>query len=153
MFKLYKKVNMLFAIFIVLFSLISCKSYVPVSNDINAIEESVTEENIVENKYIINIRSGKVHTYSHGIKIIENKDNIKESSESLDAILQNEKYDICHTCYAGLLIDDKINKYDINLIEKYMRLYEFSQIEPARAEFLISIFTVGDWYVNNVRSR
>ena len=114
-------------------------------------------------RYIINRRSGKVHTYNHGMEIIENSDNVLKTNESIEEILQNEKYDICLTCYAGLDLnlkkykkktsDSKINKLideEITLIEKYMRLYEFGQLDTETQKFLLCIFEVGSWYVNNV---
>ena len=39
-----------------------------------------------EYRYVINRRSGKVHTYSHGIEIIENPDNVIKANENLDNI-------------------------------------------------------------------
>ena len=116
-----------------------------------------------EYRYVINKRSGKVHTYNHGIEIIENPDNILKTNENLEKILEDEKYDICLTCYAGLDLnlkkykkktnDSKTNKQideEIVLIEKYMRLYEFGQLDSETQKFLICIFEVGNWYVNNV---
>lgn len=145
-----RKLNLLIISFLA-FSLVSCEKYIPALHEIS--ETSIKERiNNDEHRYIINVRSGKVHTYSHGMNIIENKNYIKESDDDLVDILKNENYDICHTCYAGLLVDDKINKYkdSFDLVEKYMKLFDFVQIEPNRAEFLMSIFTVGDWYINNV---
>lgn len=62
-----------------------------------------------EYRYVINRRSGKVHTYNHGIEIIENPDNVLKTNENLEKILEDEKYDICLTCYAGL--DLNLKKY------------------------------------------
>ena len=116
-----------------------------------------------EYRYVINRRSGKVHTYNHGIEIIENPDNVLKTNENLEKILEDEKYDICLTCYAGLDLnlkkykkktnDSKTNKQideEIALIEKYMRLYEFGQLDTETQKFLVCIFEVGNWYVNNV---
>ena len=116
-----------------------------------------------EYRYVINRRSGKVHTYNHGIGIIENPNYVLKTNENLEKILEDEKYDICLTCYAGLDLnlkkykkktnDSKTNKQideEIALIEKYMRLYEFGQLDTETQKFLICIFEVGNWYVNNV---
>ena len=124
--------------------------------------QSMTEA-YSEYRYVINRRSGKVHTYNHGIEIIENPDNVLKTNENLEKILEDEKYDICLTCYAGLdlnlkkykkkINDSKVNKQideEIALIEKYMRLYEFGQLDMETQKFLICIFEVGNWYVNNV---
>ena len=124
--------------------------------------QSMTEA-YSEYRYVINRRSGKVHTYNHGIEIIENPDNVLKTNENLEKILEDEKHDICLTCYAGLDLnlkkykkktnDSKVNKQideEIALIEKYMRLYEFGQLDMETQKFLICIFEVGNWYVNNV---
>ena len=116
-----------------------------------------------EYRYVINRRSGKVHTYNHGIEIIENPNNVLKTNENLEKILENEKYDICLTCYAGLDLnlkkykkktnDSKTKKQideEVALIEKHMRLYEFGQLDTETQKFLICIFEVGNWYVNNV---
>ena len=116
-----------------------------------------------EYRYVINRRSGKVHTYNHGIGIIENLNYVLKTNENLEKILENEKYDICLTCYAGLNLnlkkyrkktnDSRGNKQiddEVALIEKYMRLYEFGQLDTETQKFLICIFEVGNWYVNNV---
>ena len=127
------------------------------------IQTQSTTEAYSEYRYVINRRSGKVHTYNHGIEIIENPDNILKTNENLEKILEDEKYDICLTCYAGLDLnlkkykkktnESKTNKQideEIALIEKHMRLYEFGQLDTETQKFLICIFEVGNWYVNNV---
>ena len=132
-----------------------------IENETVQTQNITTEHN--EYRYVINRRSGKVHTYSHGIEIIENPDNVIKTNENLDNILKNEKYDICLTCYAGLDLnlkkykkktnDSKGNKLideEITLIEKYMKLYNFGQLDTETQKFLICIFEVGNWYVNNV---
>lgn len=146
--KLYKNlITKIVMIVLLVMCVASCNKYEPM--DMVAFKNINKTENITK-KYIINTRSGKVHTYSHGLNVIKNKDYIKETDDGLESILRDEKYDICHTCYAGLLVNSNVKKYDINLIEKYMRLYDFVQIEPSRAEFLMSVFAVGNWYANNV---
>lgn len=132
-----------------------------IENETVQTQNITTERN--EYRYVINRRSGKVHTYSHGIEIIENPDNVIKSNENLEKILENEKYDICLTCYAGLDLnlkkykkktnDSKTNKQideEIALIEKFMKLYNFGQLDTETQKFLICIFEVGNWYVNNV---
>ena len=108
------------------------------------------EENVGAN-YIINKRTGKVHSYTHGAQIIENKDNILETNDSLENILKNENYDICRTCWAGLRKNlSKYRNEDFNLIEKFMRLYDFNKEDEETQKFLMCIFEVGEWYVDNV---
>ena len=108
------------------------------------------EENVGTN-YIINKRTGKVHSYTHGTQIIENKDNILETNDSLENILKNENYDICRTCWAGLRKNlSKYRNEDFNLIEKFMRLYDFNKEDEEIQKFLMCIFEVGEWYVDNV---
>ena len=108
------------------------------------------EENVGTN-YIINKRTGKVHSYTHGTQIIENKDNILETNDSLENILKNENYDICRTCWAGLRKNlSKYRNEDFNLIEKFMRLYDFNKEDEETQKFLMCIFEVGEWYVDNV---
>ena len=103
-------------------------------------------------KYIINIdpRSYKVHTYECGDSRIKNKSHQLATNSNLVDILKDKKYDVCHICYAGLRKYKSITEEDCILIEKYMRLYEFLQNDIDTCEFLMSIFEVGDWYVNNV---
>ena len=83
-----------------------------IENETVQTQNITTERN--EYRYVINRRSGKVHTYSHGIEIIENPDNVIKSNENLEKILENEKYDICLTCYAGL--DLNLKKYKKKLM-------------------------------------
>lgn len=118
-----------------------------------------------EYKYIINTRTGKVHTYSDGINRVSEKYQLK-SNENIEKILENEKYDICLNCRAGLKLnldnyEKRANKYvyndeddlsnsEVNLILNYMRLYEFGKLDTETQKFLICLFEVGSWYVNNV---
>ena len=111
------------------------------------------ENNIVdgEYRYIINKRSGKIHTYSHGMQIIENKDNILPSNDSLEVILKDENKDLCRTCWAGLKTNlTSYNDNKLDLIEKFMKLYEFANIDTETQKFLMCLFEVGEWYVDNV---
>lgn len=118
-----------------------------------------------EYKYIINTRTGKVHTYSDGVNRVSEKYQLK-SNENIEKILENEKYDICLNCRAGLKLnldnyEKRANKYAyndeddlsnsvVNLILNYMRLYEFGKLDTETQKFLICLFEVGSWYVNNV---
>ncbi len=119
---------------------------------------------VKENKFIINKRTGKVHSYTHGIKVVSNKYQL-ESNEDIEKILENENYDICLNCYAGLKLNlDKykisdrdvsndeidITNNEVNLIKHYMNMYEFGKLDTETQKFLICIFEVGSWYVNNV---
>lgn len=97
-----------------------------------------------EYKYIINTRTGKVHTYSDGVNRVSEKYQLK-SNENIEKILENEKYDICLNCRAGLKLnldnyEKRANKYAyndeddlsnsvVNLILNYMRLYEFGKLD------------------------
>lgn len=140
-----KILNIVILLSILMLSSTSCNKY-----DVSIDADDKTVSSTSYSKYIINTRSGKVHTYEHGKNIIENKDYEKESNDSLENILKNENYDICHTCYAGILVKKEISKENIDLIEKYMRLYDFIKIDEERQDFLMSIFTVSNWYINNV---
>lgn len=118
-----------------------------------------------EYKYIINTRTGKVHTYSDGINRVSEKYQLK-SNENIEKILENENYDICLNCRAGLKLnldnyEKRVNKFayddeddlsnsEVNLIMNYMRLYEFGQLDTETQKFLICLFEVSNWYVNNV---
>lgn len=121
--------------------------------------------NTEEYKYIINTRTGKVHTYSDGINRVSEKYQLK-SNENIETILENENYDICLNCRAGLKLnldnyEKRVNKFayddeddlsnsEVNLIMNYMRLYEFGQLDTETQKFLICLFEVSNWYVNNV---
>ena len=105
---------------------------------------------INEYKYMINISSNKVHTFECGNSRIRSENNKFPTNDELINILSNEKYDVCHICYAGLRKNKSITEEDCVLVEKYMRLYEFLQNDDDTCEFLMSIFEVGNWYVNNV---
>ena len=118
-----------------------------------------------EYKYIINTRTGKVHTYSDGINRVSEKYQLK-SNENIETILENENYDICLNCRAGLKLnldnyEKRVNKFayddendlsnsEVNLIMNYMRLYEFGKLDTETQKFLICLFEVSNWYVNNV---
>ena len=118
-----------------------------------------------EYKYIINTRTGKVHTYSDGINRVSEKYQLK-SNENIETILENENYDICLNCRAGLKLnldnyEKRVNKFayddeddlsnsEVNLIMNYMRLYEFGRLDTETQKFLICLFEVSNWYVNNV---
>lgn len=133
-----------------------------VSSEIFQTTESIVEPE--KYRYIINIgeKSGKVHTYHHGMEIIENPNHIFKTNESLEEILKNEKYDICLTCKAGVKLNldryektnDKVkNKLiddEINLINKFMNMYEFGKLDTETQKFLVCLFEVGEWYVDNV---
>ena len=144
-----KKINKKF-IYTLLISISILFSTSCENKDIIAIKESIEETINTANKYVINTRTNKVHTYEHGTKIIGNKDNELILESSLSEILKDDQYDICHTYYAGIKKNIDLNTNDIKLIEKYMRLYDFIQNDAKTCEFLLSIFTVGSWYTENV---
>ena len=115
-------------------------------------------------KYVINKRTGKVHSYSHGSSIVSDR-YILETDDDIEKILENKNYDICLNCYAGLKLNlDKyktsdrnnindevdITNREVNLIKQYMNMYEFGKCDTETQKFLICIFEVGNWYVNNV---
>ena len=117
-----------------------------------------------EYKYVINKRTGKVHSYSHGSSIVSDRYRL-ETNDDIEKILENENYDICLNCYAGLKLNldkyktsDKnsyndevdITNREVNLIKQYMNMYEFGKCDTETQKFLICIFEVGSWYVNNV---
>ena len=117
-----------------------------------------------EYKYVINKRTGKVHSYSHGSSIVSDRYRL-ETNDDIEKILENENYDICLNCYAGLKLNlDKyktsdrnnindevdITNREVNLIKQYMNMYEFRKCDTETQKFLICIFEVGSWYVNNV---
>ena len=124
---------------------------------------TVTNNAIEEYKYIINKRSGKIHTYSDGINRVSERYQLM-SNENIEKLLENENYDICLNCRAGLKLnldayEKRANKYndeddlsnrEVNLIKNYMRLYEFGQLDTETQKFLICLFEVSSWYVNNV---
>ena len=129
----------------------------PIENITGALKEN-------ESKYIINKRTGKIHSYTHGVKIVSDRYQL-ETNEDIDKILENENYDICLNCYAGLKLNldkyrtnDKnmsndevdITNKEVNLIKQYMNMYEFGKLDTETQKFLICIFEVGNWYVNNV---
>ena len=128
------------------------------------IETNSTNVNVEESKFIINKRTGKVHSYTHGIKVVSDRYQI-ESNDDIEKILENENYDICLNCYAGLKLNlDKyktkdrnisndeadITNNEVNLIKHYMNMYEFGKLDKETQKFLICIFEVGSWYINNV---
>ena len=131
-------------------------------NDSQIVETIKNEE--TNPKYIINRRSGKVHSYTHGMNCGMSEHNKIESNENIEEILKNQNYDICLTCFAGLKLNldkyrtnkiandddvDLTNK-EVNLIKLYMNMYEFGQLDTETQKFLICIFEVGSWYVHNV---
>ncbi len=139
---------------ILLMSLFSCSILEKEQDNLYEIETTINNSLKVETSYksMINIdpRSYKVHTYECGNSRIKNENHKLATNSNLVDILNNKKYDVCHICYAGLRKYKSITEEDCVLIEKYMRLYEFLQNDIDTCEFLMSIFEVGDWYVNNV---
>ena len=133
---------------------VSCTSLVSIQNSYELdenITESIDTQHNNQYKYIINKSSGKVHSYTHGNKIITNRDNIQQTNDNIENILKNHNYDICRTCWAGLKVNLKDYKNeDFNLIEKFMRLYDFGFCDEEEQKFLMCIFEVGEWYVDNV---
>ena len=128
------------------------------------IETNSIDANVEESRFIINKRTGKIHSYTHGIKVVSDKYQL-ESNEDIEKLLENENYDICLNCYAGLKLNlDKyktsdrnisndevdISNHEVNLIKHYMNMYEFGKLDTETQKFLICIFEVGNWYVNNV---
>ena len=126
--------------------------------------EVTTSNEEIKPKYIINRRSGKIHSYSHGMNCGMSEHNKLESNENIEEILKNENYDICLTCFAGFKLnldkyktnkivnDDDVDltNREVNLIKLYMNMYEFGQLDTETQKFLICIFEVGSWYVHNV---
>ncbi len=111
------------------------------------------ENEIVEGeyRYIVNKRTGKIHTYHHGMNSGMNPDNMLMTNDSLEMILEDEEKDLCRNCWAG--IKTNLKSYDDNtldLIEKFMRLYDFTELDIETQKFLMCIFEVGEWYVDNV---
>ena len=111
------------------------------------------ENEIVEGeyRYIVNKRTGKIHTYHHGMNSGMNPDNMLMTNDSLEMILEDGRKDLCRNCWAG--IKTNLKSYDDNaldLIEKFMRLYDFAEIDIETQKFLMCIFEVGEWYVDNV---
>lgn len=138
-------------ILIVLSLLTSCSI---ISNKSRLVDSVGMEDSEVpsinEYKYMINISSNKVHTFECGNSRIRSENNKFPTNDKLINILSNDKYDVCHICYAGLRKNKSITEENCVLVEKYMRLYEFLQNDNDTCEFLMSIFEVGNWYVNNV---
>ncbi len=110
-------------------------------NDTQIVETIKNEE--INPKFIINRRSGKVHSYTHGMNCGMSEHNKLESNENIEEILKNENYDICLTCFAGLKLNldkyktnkiandddvDLTNK-EVNLIKNYMNMYEFGKLD------------------------
>ena len=110
--------NLTFYCFILAFILCSCKNiYFQNLNDL--INENTTSNSIIieENtidcnlyKYMINLRTNKLHTFTHGNKIIDSENNKLATNSEIVEILRNEKYDICKVCYAGLKVSDNFQK-------------------------------------------
>ncbi|MBP3200743.1 MAG: hypothetical protein J6M39_03755, partial [Lachnospiraceae bacterium] len=111
-----------------------------IKND-SYIETNSTNANVEESRFIINKRTGKIHSYTHGIKVVSDKYQL-ESNEDIEKLLENENYDICLNCYAGLKLNlDKyktsdrnisndevdITNNEVNLIKHYMNMYEFGK--------------------------
>ena len=160
----------LLVVFVILGLLLSCTK----EERKDFIKEEITKENSViikkqennnEYTYIINKRSGKVHNYTHGMNCGISEQNRLGSNDNIEEILNNEKYDICLTCNAGLKLnlekykptnkiinDDEIDltNNEVNLIKLYMNMYEFGKLDTETQSFLICIFEVGSWYVHNV---
>ena len=138
-------------ILIILSLLTSCSIISNKSRLMDAVGVEDTEvPSINEYKYMINISSNKVHTFECGNSRIRSENNKFPTNDKLINILSNDKYDVCHICYAGLRKNKSITEEDCVLVEKYMRLYEFLQNDDDTCEFLMSIFEIGNWYVNNV---
>lgn len=125
--------------------LLSCNKYNKYTTD-NQIKDYYE----YKSSYIINIDSNKVHTYEHGNKIIKNVKNKLIMNRDLKEILKNDKYDVCRVCYAGLRKLNSISSSNVNLIEKYMKLYEFALNDYKMDDFILSILEVAEWYSNNV---
>ena len=81
-------------------------------SDSQIVETTINQE--ITPKYIINRRSGKVHSYTHGMNCGMSEHNKLESNEDIEEILKNENYDICLTCFAGLKLN--LDKYKTNKI-------------------------------------
>ena len=137
---------------------------VEIKKDTGVISTNNYNNNDIEHNYVINKRTGKIHSYSHGMSIVSDKYRL-ETNEDIEKILENENYDICLNCYAGLKLNlDKyktsdrnnisdevdITNREVNLIKQYMNMYEFGKCDTETQKFLICIFEVGSWSVNNV---
>lgn len=162
------KINVLWlllAIILVAFSCTKIERSAIIKNELSRNDSaiSVTNNTIEEYKYIINIRTGKIHTYSDGINRVSEKYQLR-TNENIEKLLENENYDICLNCHAGLKLnldafvkrandyndDDDLSNREVNLIKKYMRLYEFGQLDAETQKFIICLFEVSSWYINNV---
>ena len=168
MLKFSYKINvlcLLLSIILVAFSCTKIERSAIIKNELSRNDSaiSVTNNTIEEYKYIINKRTGKIHTYSDGINRVSEKYQLM-TNENIEKLLENENYDICLNCRAGLKLnldafvkrandyndDDDLSNREVNLIKKYMRLYEFGQLDAETQKFLICLFKVSSWYINNV---
>ena len=166
--KIVKKYLYIVSMLVLCFSCTKEKRSEIIKNEVTKnksyIETNSTNANVEESRFIINKRTGKIHSYTHGIKVVSDKYQL-ESNEDIEKILENENYDICLNCYAGLKLNlDKyktsdrnisndevdISNHEVNLIKHYMNMYEFGKLDTETQKFLICIFEVGNWYVNNV---
>ena len=145
----FKKIMFITMLIILCFSCTNQKQKELASTDIiKSVENEVVEG---EYRYIINKRTGKIHTYHHGMNSGMSDNNRLFTNDSLEIILQDESKDLCRTCWAG--IKTNLRSYDDNAldtIEKFMRLSEFAEIDMETQKFLMCIFEVGEWYVDNV---
>ncbi|MBP3201153.1 MAG: hypothetical protein J6M39_05860 [Lachnospiraceae bacterium] len=166
--KIVKKYLYIVSMLVLCFSCTKEKRSEIIKNEVTKnksyIETNSTNANVEESRFIINKRTGKIHSYTHGIKVVSDKYQL-ESNEDIEKLLENENYDICLNCYAGLKLNlDKyktsdrnisndevdISNHEVNLIKHYMNMYEFGKLDTETQKFLICIFEVGNWYVNNV---
>ena len=166
--KIVKKYLYIVSMLVLCFSCTKEKRSEIIKNEVTKnksyIETNSTNANVEESRFIINKRTGKNHSYTHGIKVVSDKYQL-ESNEDIEKLLENENYDICLNCYAGLKLNlDKyktsdrnisndevdISNHEVNLIKHYMNMYEFGKLDTETQKFLICIFEVGNWYVNNV---
>ena len=136
---------------IVIMLLFSCSDK-RVIEEYNRLESNKIEQTKNEKayKYMINTDSCKVHTYDCGNSRIRNENHKLPINEKLEVILSDSKYDICGHCLAGLRAYKSLTENEISLIEDFMKLHEFVNIDFETEEFLMCIFEVADWYTDNV---
>ena len=166
--KIVKKYLYTFSMLVLCFSCTKEKRNETIKNEVTKIDSHIEINNenqkVEESKFVINKRTGKIHSYIHGIKVVSDRYQI-ESNDDIEKILENENYDICLNCYAGLKLNlDKyktsdrnisndevdITNNEVNLIKHYMNMYEFGKLDTETQKFLVCIFEVGSWYINNV---
>lgn len=137
MHKYFKNINFIKINFLLIIAIVFCTCNLIFAIDFDA-----------HNEYVINVRSKRIHSLDcASAKRISEYNKIIIIATLSD--LEKDGFEICKNCNAGV----KKSIIDFNIINKLLYNYMFTEdydLKYSFEEYINSINTIGEWYVNNI---